>query len=100
MYRQSHDQKTSAASVSVCPVAEPWRYPCVISSPSAIAPNWKLLQLSGRLSLVRFSGTAVEALSFVAHKGRAESMGRRIALRLKDVIDRQNFEIVIQVRFN
>jgi translation elongation factor EF-4 len=26
-------------------------------------------------------------------------MGRRIALRLKDVIDRQNFEIVIQVHW-
>lgn len=40
----------------------------------------------------------MDALSFVCHKHKAESMGRRVALRLKEVIDRQNFEINIQVR--
>lgn len=40
----------------------------------------------------------MDALSFVCHKSKAESMGRRVALKLKEVIDRQNFEINIQVR--
>ena len=45
------------------------------------------------------AGDAVDALSFVCHKQKAESMGRRVALKLKEVIDRQNFEINIQVGF-
>lgn len=46
------------------------------------------------------TGDAVDALSFVCHKQKAESMGRRVALKLKEVIDRQNFEINIQVRLD
>ena len=38
----------------------------------------------------------VDALSFVAHSDKAVSEGRRVALRLKSVISRQQFEIVIQ----
>ena len=38
----------------------------------------------------------VDALSFVAHADKAVSEGRRIAQRLKGVISRQQFEIVIQ----
>lgn len=43
------------------------------------------------------TGDPVDALSFVCHKMKAEAMGRRVALKLKEVIDRQNFEINIQV---
>lgn len=43
------------------------------------------------------TGESVDALSFVCHKAKAESMGRKVALQLKNVIDRQNFEINIQV---
>jgi GTP-binding protein LepA len=38
----------------------------------------------------------VDALCFVAHKDRAVSEGRRVAAKLKSVIARQQFEIVIQ----
>ena len=38
----------------------------------------------------------VDALCFVAHKDRAVSEGRRVAAKLKSVISRQQFEIVIQ----
>lgn len=42
------------------------------------------------------NGKAVDTLSFVTHKDRAESEGRRVAQRLQAVIRRQQFEIVIQ----
>jgi elongation factor 4 len=38
----------------------------------------------------------VDALSFVAHSDKAVAEGRRVAQRLKGVITRQQFEIVIQ----
>lgn len=38
----------------------------------------------------------VDALSFVAHKDKAGGEGRRVAAKLKTVISRQQFEIVIQ----
>lgn len=38
----------------------------------------------------------VDALSFVAHKSKAVSEGRKVCQKLKGVISRQQFEIVIQ----
>ncbi|PKU22738.1 translation elongation factor 4 [Telmatospirillum siberiense] len=38
----------------------------------------------------------VDALAFIAHKGQAESRGRQICTRLKDLIPRQMFQIAIQ----
>jgi GTP-binding protein LepA len=38
----------------------------------------------------------VDALSFVTHKDKAAYEGRRVATKLRKVIDRQQFEIVIQ----
>ena len=38
----------------------------------------------------------VDALAFIAHKGQAESRGRTICERLKDLIPRQLFKIAIQ----
>jgi GTP-binding protein LepA len=38
----------------------------------------------------------VDALAFIAHKGQAESRGRNICARLKDLIPRQMFQIAIQ----
>ena len=38
----------------------------------------------------------VDALSFIAHKDKAESMARRLALKLKDIIPRQLYEVAIQ----
>ena len=39
---------------------------------------------------------AVDALAFIAHRGQAESRGRAICERLKDLIPRQLFKIAIQ----
>ncbi|EWM25310.1 gtp binding protein [Nannochloropsis gaditana] len=44
------------------------------------------------------NGEEVDALSFVCHRTKAEREGRRVALKLKNVIDRQNFEINIQAK--
>jgi len=38
----------------------------------------------------------VDALSFITHRSKADSEGRRITERLKELIPRQNFEIKIQ----
>ena len=39
---------------------------------------------------------SVDALSFITHKTRAESRGRAICAKLKDLIPRQMFAIAIQ----
>lgn len=44
------------------------------------------------------NGDSVDALSFVCHRDVAMSQGRDVARRLKEVIDRQQFEVVIQAR--
>ncbi len=50
--------------------------------------------------LVRISilvnGDPVDALSFIAHRGAAESRGRSICAKLKELIPRQLFKIAIQ----
>eukprot|EP00656_Telonema_subtile_P004357 TRINITY_DN11979_c0_g1_i1.p1 TRINITY_DN11979_c0_g1~~TRINITY_DN11979_c0_g1_i1.p1 ORF type:complete len:630 (-),score=145.73 TRINITY_DN11979_c0_g1_i1:244-2133(-) len=42
------------------------------------------------------NGSAVDALSFICHRSVAERRGRDVALRLKEKIDRQQYEVVIQ----
>lgn len=42
----------------------------------------------------------VDALSFVAHRDKAVSEGRRVAVKLRGVISRQQFEIIIQAIIN
>lgn len=42
----------------------------------------------------------VDALSFVAHREKAQSEGRRVASKLKTLIARQQYEIVIQAATN
>jgi translation elongation factor EF-4 len=42
------------------------------------------------------NGKAVDALSFVAHRDKAAAQGRRVAQRLKSVIARHQFEVVVQ----
>jgi GTP-binding protein LepA len=42
------------------------------------------------------NGDPVDALSIIVHKSRAESRGRELCARLKDLIPRQLFQIAIQ----
>jgi GTP-binding protein LepA len=42
------------------------------------------------------NGKPVDALCFVAHADAAEAEGRRVAAKLKALIDRQQFEVVVQ----
>lgn len=45
---------------------------------------------------ILLNGDVVDALSFIVHKSKAETRGRKIAEKLKDIIPRQMFEIPIQ----
>jgi elongation factor 4 len=47
---------------------------------------------------IAVNGEACDPLSFVAHSDKATSSGRNMAIKLKDVLSRQQFEIVIQAR--
>ncbi|QKX02928.1 elongation factor 4 [Wolbachia endosymbiont of Litomosoides sigmodontis] len=42
------------------------------------------------------NGTSVDALACIVHKSKAEKRGREICARLKDLIPRQQYKIVIQ----
>ena len=44
------------------------------------------------------NGEACEPLSFISHVDKAEAAGRKMAIKLKDVLSRQLFEIVIQAK--
>jgi translation elongation factor EF-4 len=47
---------------------------------------------------IAVNGEPCEPLSFVCHTDKAVATGRKMALKLKEVIDRQQFEIIIQAR--
>jgi GTP-binding protein LepA len=42
------------------------------------------------------AGNMVDALSIMAHRSEAQSLGREITKKLKDVIPRQNFQVALQ----
>lgn len=46
------------------------------------------------------NGDPCDPLSFVCHTDKAVASGRRLALKLKEVLSRQLFEIIIQARIN
>lgn len=45
---------------------------------------------------ILLNGDLIDALSIIVHKSNAASRGRVLALRLKDIISRQQFEVPIQ----
>ena len=45
---------------------------------------------------IRLNGDSVDALSAVCSRGQADVIGRRVVTRIRDAIDRQQFEVVIQ----
>jgi GTP-binding protein LepA len=45
---------------------------------------------------VRINGDVVDALSLIVHRDKAYARGRDLALKMKDVIPRQMFEVAIQ----
>jgi GTP-binding protein LepA len=45
---------------------------------------------------VKLNGNSVDALSVICHRQKSEELGRRMISKLKDALDRQNFEIIIQ----
>jgi len=42
------------------------------------------------------AGNVVDALSIMAHRSEAQSLGREVTKKLKDVIPRQNFQVALQ----
>ncbi|CAM9717234.1 unnamed protein product [Ectocarpus sp. 12 AP-2014] len=47
---------------------------------------------------ISINGDSVDALSFVCHRDAAQRKGRDVARRLKEVIDRQQFEVVVHAK--
>jgi GTP-binding protein LepA len=45
---------------------------------------------------IRLNGEPVDALSSLVHKSKAESLGRKICIRLKELLPKQQFVIAIQ----
>jgi GTP-binding protein LepA len=45
---------------------------------------------------ILINGSPLDALAFIAHKGKAEAEGRSVLRKLRDVIRRQQFEIRLQ----
>lgn len=47
---------------------------------------------------IAVNGEVCEALSFICHRSKADDSGRNMATKLKEVLTRQQFEIIIQAK--
>ena len=47
---------------------------------------------------IAVNGETCDALSFICHTSKAVDSGRKLAIRLKGVLSRQQFEIALQVK--
>lgn len=47
---------------------------------------------------ILINGEPVDALARVAHRSKAPTVGRRLVAKLKELMDRQQFEVALQVR--
>ena len=45
---------------------------------------------------ILINGESVDALSFISHRDKAEMIGRKFAIKLKEIIPQQMFEVPIQ----
>lgn len=101
-----YDQARGAAAAGGCRLAGPHPLACAavpvqIKSATAGYASFDYEHINPEpANLVRvdmlLNGKEVDALSFVCHRDKAQERGRTLALRLKNVIRRQQFEIVIQ----
>ncbi len=46
---------------------------------------------------ILINGEAVDALARICHRGKAPAVGRRLVAKLRDLMDRQQFEVALQV---
>ena len=67
----------------------------VIEIPTGSEPSLELSEIVDVLN-----GEQVDALSALVHRSNAFSLGKRICLKLKELIPRQQFEIPIQEKLN
>jgi GTP-binding protein LepA len=47
---------------------------------------------------IAINGDVCDPLSFVAHADKAANSGKKMALKLREVLSRQQFEIILQAK--
>ena len=90
-YRESNLSKVEIAVNSECCITEFYYFLlCMWNNRCGVYVWWLWLRCC--------ADEVCEALSFIAHKGKAYAQGRRVAEKLKASLNRQQFEIIIQAK--